>query len=206
MRVLLELSKILQAAARRRAVLAPLLSLLFTSPVFAAQQPAEAYDTVVIVDFPSPSSSGFWPVLKSELERSETPKLLTASALWITRDEFQKGMESKHGYEILLHGDCRMAASGASRNPPRGPLGWVLMVNGQIQPFVHVDCDRVRQMLHRELRDKTIAERRRILARAVSRIVVHEMTHIVTQSPLHGASGLEKARVSSSDLLAYKTD
>jgi hypothetical protein len=35
---------------------------------------------------------------------------------------------------------------------------------------------------------------------------VHEMTHIVTQSSLHTASGLEKAHVSSSDLLAYKTD
>jgi len=188
-----------------RAVLAPLLFLFFMSPVFAEEQPAVAYDTLVIVYFPS-SCSAFWPALKSELERSETPELLTASAVWITQDEFQKGMESKHGYEILLHGDCRMAAPGTSQNRPRGPLGWVLMINHQIQPFVHVDCDRVRQMLHRELRDKTTAERRRILARAVSRIVVHEMTHIVTQSSLHGASGLEKAHVSSFDLLAYKPD
>jgi hypothetical protein len=206
MRVLPAYGKFLRALVLRRAVLAPLLFLFFMSPGFAEEQPAVVYDTLVIVYFPSPSCNAFWPALKSELERSETPELLTASAVWITRDEFQKGMESKHGYEILLHGDCRMAASGASRNPPRGPLGWVLMVNGQIQPFVHVDCDRVRQMLHRELRDKTIAERRRILARAVSRIVVHEMTHIVTQNSLHGASGLEKAHVSSSDLLAYKPD
>jgi hypothetical protein len=206
MRVLLELSKILQAAARRRAVLAPLLSLLFTSPVFAAQQPAEAYDTVVIVDFPSPSSSGFWPVLKSELERSETPKLLTGPALWIKRDEFQKGMEFKRAYQVLLHGDCRMAAPSGSQNQPRSPLGWVFLVNDQIQPFVYVDCDRVRHMLHGDLRDKTAAEGRRILARAISRIIVHEMTHIVTQSSLHARSGLQKAQVSSSDLLAYKTD
>jgi hypothetical protein len=144
--------------------------------------------------------------LKSELERAETRKLLAGSVRWITRDEFQKGMESKRGYEIMLHGDCTMAAPSTNQNQPRGPLGWVLLVDDRIQPFVYVDCDRVRQMLYRDLRDKTTAERRRLLARAVSRIVVHEMTHIVTQSPLHGASGLEKARVSSSDLLAYKTD
>ena len=189
---------------RRRAVLAPLLSLLFIFPVFAEEQPA-AYDTVVIVNFPSPSYSGFWPALKSELERSEKPKLLTGSVRRITRDEFQKGMEFKRGYQILLQGDCRMAAPSSGQDQPRGPLGWVLMVNDQIQPFVYVDCDRVRQTLHRDLRDKTTAERRRILARAVSRIVIHEMTHIVTQSPLHGASGLQKAHVSSSDLLAYET-
>jgi hypothetical protein len=188
------------------AVLAPLLSLFFMFPVFAEEQPAVAYDTLVIVYFPSPSCGAFWPALKSELERSESPELLTGSVVWITRDEFQKGMESRHGYEILLHGDCRMAAPGTSQNPSPGPLGWVLMVNDQIQPFVHVDCDRVQQMLHRELRDKTTAERRHILARAVARIVVHEMKHIVTQSSLHGRSGLQKAQVSSSDLLASKRD
>jgi hypothetical protein len=192
--------------ARRAAVLAPLLSVLFMFPVLAEEQPTVAYDTLVIVDFPSPSCSGLWPALKSELERSATPKLLAGSALWITRDEFQKGMEFKRGYQILVHGDCRMAAPSSSQDQPRGPLGWVLMVNDQIQPFVYVDCDRVAQMLHRDLRDKTTAERRRILARAISRIVVHEMTHIVTQSSLHDARGLQKAHVTSSDLLAYKTD
>ena len=196
----------LQAAARRRAVFAPLLSLLFMFPVFAEEQPAVADDTLVIVNFPSPSCSGFWPALKSELERSERPKLLTGSVRWITRDEFQKGMEFKRGYQILLRGDCRMAAPSSIPDQPRGPLGWVLMVNEQIQPFVYVDCDRLRQMLDRDLRDKTTAGRRRILARAISRIVVHEMTHIVSQSSLHGTSGLQKAHVSSSDLLAYKTD
>ncbi len=165
-----------------------------------------AYDTLVIVDFSCPSYNGLWPALKSELERSETPKLLTGSALWITREEFQKGMEFKRSYQILLHGDCRMAASSSRQEQPRGPLAWVLMVRDQIQPFVYVDCDRVAQMLHRDLRDKSTAERRRILARAISRIVVHEMTHIVTQSSLHDASGLQKAHVTSSDLLAPKTD
>jgi hypothetical protein len=205
MRVLLEHGTFFQAVARRRAVLVPPLFLFFIFPVFAEEQPAVAYDTLVIVSFPSSSCSAFWPALKSELERSETPKLLTGSARWITRDEFQKGTESKRGYEILLHGDCS-AAPGTGQNKGRGPLGWVLLVDDQIQPFVHVDCDRVRQMLYRDLRDKTTAERRRILARAVSRIVVHEMTHIVTQSSLHGASGLQKAHVSPSDLLAYKPD
>ena len=206
MRVPLPHGTFLRTVARRAAVLAPLLCLLFMLPIFAQEQPAVAYHTLGIVDFPSPSCSGFWPALKSELERSETPNLLTGPVLWITRDEFQKGMEFKRGYQILLHGDCRMAASSSSQDPPRGPLGWVLMVNDQISPFVYVDCDRVRQMLHRDLRDKTTAERRRILARAISRIVVHEMTHIVTQSSLHDVSGLQKAHVSSTDLLASKTD
>jgi hypothetical protein len=206
MRVLLAYGKFLRALVLRRALLAPVLSLFFRFPVRAEEHPAVAYDTLVVVYFPSPSCSAFWPALKSELERSETRKLLTGSVRWITQDEFQKGLESKRGYEILLRGDCTMAAPSTNQKQPRGPLGWVLLVEDRIQPFVYVDCDRVRQMLYRDLQDKTTAERRRLLARAVSRIIVHEMTHIVTQSSRHGASGLEKARVSSSDLLAYTTD
>jgi hypothetical protein len=206
MRVRFHHSTFPRAVTRRATVLAPLLSLLFMLPVFAEEQPSAAYDTLVIVDFPSPSCSGFWPALKSELERSPRAKLLTGSARWITRDEVQKGMEFTRGYQILLRGDCRMAAPSSSQEQPRGPLGWVLMVNDQIQPFVYVDCDRVAQMLYRDLRAKTTAERRRILARAISRVVVHEMTHIIKQSSLHDASGLQKAHVSSSDLLVYQTD
>jgi hypothetical protein len=141
--------------------------------------------------------------LKSELEHF---KLLAGSVQWITRDEFRKGMEFQRGYQILLLGDCKMTADSRNQDPSRGPLGWVLMVSDQIQPFVYVDCDRVREMLRRDLRDKATAERRRIFARAILRIVVHEMTHIATQSPLHEARGLQKAQVSSSDLLAHKSD
>ena len=206
MRVLLDHSRSLQAVARRAALLAPLLSLLFIFPVFAGEPPAVVYDTLVIVDFPSPACSGFWPALQSELQRSAIPHVLTGSVLWITRDEFQKGMEFKRAYQILFHGDCGMGAPSNSQEQPRGPLGWVLMVSDQIQPFVYVDCDRVREMLRRDLRDKATAERRRIFARAILRIVVHEMTHIATQSPLHEARGLQKAQVSSSDLLAHKSD
>jgi hypothetical protein len=67
--------------ARRPTVLAPLLFLFFMFPVFAEEQRAVAYDTLVIVYFPSLSCRVFWPALKSELERSERPELLTGSAV-----------------------------------------------------------------------------------------------------------------------------
>lgn len=206
MRVVFKQCAFLQAVARRAAVLAALLSLLFMFPVFAEEQPAAAYHSLVLVDFSSPSCSALWPALKSELERFERPKLLKGSFQWITRHEFQKGMEFKRGYQMVLLGDCKLTAPGPNQGQSRGPLGWVLMVNDQIQPFVYVDGDRVAQMLHGDLRDKTTAERRRLLARAISRIVVHEITHIVTQNSLHDPSGLQKTHVTSSDLLAYKTD
>jgi hypothetical protein len=185
-----------------RALPALLVSLLFVFPVFAQAQPDASGHILVIVDFPSSGCGGLWPVLKHELEHSETPKLLPGSVLWMRQDEFHIGMDFKQIYGISLQGDCGLSVPMNDRNRPPGPLGWVLLVNKHIQPFVYVDCSQVAQMLGPDLQNKTIDDRRRIFARAISRIVVHEMTHVVTQSTHHDSKGLQKARVTPYDLLA----
>ncbi len=167
---------------------------------------AVSHDTLVLVDFPTHACTALWPALKSELKQSKTPKLLGGSVVWMTRDEFHETMEFSLIYQIKLQGDCRIDAPSDHQDAPGTPLGWVFMVNEHIQPFVYVDCDRLVQMLHGDLRNKPTAERKRILSRAISRIVVLEMTHILTQTPLHAAAGLQKAHVTPYDLLAYHTE
>ena len=198
-----------RADAVRAKFLVRLISLLlfaFASPVFVQAQPAVAHDTLVLVEFPTAACAGLWPILRLELEQSKTPKLLGGSVVWMTRDEFHESMEFRLIYQIKLRGDCRIDASSNTQDTSGTPLGWVFMVNEHIQPFVYVDCDRLVQVLHRDLRNKPTSERKRILARAISRIVVHEMTHIVTQSALHATGGLQKAHVTPYDLLAYHTE
>jgi len=194
------------SAARRAALQIPLMLLLATAPLLAQGQSAVSYNTLVIVDFPAPACAALWPALQSEFEQSKAPELLGGSVVWMTRDQFHEGMEFRLIYEIKLRGDCKLDAPSDNQVATGTPLGWVFMVNGHIQPFVYVDCDRLVQMLYRELRNKPIAECRRILARAISRIIVHEMTHIVTQSPRHAKSGLQRSHVTPYDLLAYQTD
>jgi hypothetical protein len=190
----------------RRALPAALVSLLFVFPVFAQGRPDASDEILVVVDFPSHGCGGLWPVLKNELEHSETPKLLSGSVVWMRQDEFHIGMDFKQIYQISLQGDCGLAVPMNDWDRPRGPLGWVLLVDKHIQPFVYVDCSQVAQMLGRDLRNKATEDRRRIFARAISRIVVHEITHIVTQSTLHHSRGLQRARVTPYDLLAVHED
>jgi hypothetical protein len=207
MRVPFPYSRRHRAGSVRATFLAGLVSLLvFASAVLAQAQPAVTHDTLVLVEFPTAACASLWPILKPKLEQSKTPELLGGSVVWMTRDEFHESMEFNLIYQIKLRGDCRMDASSDSQDTPGRPLGWVFMVNEHIQPFVYVDCDRLVQMLHRDLRNKPTSERKRILARAISRIVVHEMTHIVTQSALHATGGLQKAHVTPYDLLAYHTE
>jgi hypothetical protein len=206
MRTLFHHSARILSVAGRTALLIPAMLLLAASPLLAQGQSALSHDTLVLVDFPTRACTSLWPALKSELEQSKTPKLLGGTVVWMTRDEFRESMEFRLIYQIKLRGDCRIDAPSDHPDGPGTPLGWVFMVNEHIQPFVYVDCDQLLQMLHRDLRNKPNAERKRILSRAISRVVVHEMTHIVTQSPLHTAAGLQKAHVTPYDLLAYHTE
>jgi hypothetical protein len=203
MQVLFHHSTYSLPAAGRTALLIPVLLLLATSPLLAQGQSEVSHDTLVLVDFPTHTCAALWPALKLELEHSKISKLLGGKVVWMTRDEFHDGMEFSLIYQIKLLGDCRIDATSDTQDAPGTPLGWVFMVHEDIQPFVYVDCDRLAQMLHRELRNKTTAERKRLLSRAISRVVYHEMTHIVTQNPLHARSGVLKAHVAPHDLLAY---
>jgi hypothetical protein len=196
----------LLSARGRTALLIPVMLLLAAFPSLAQGQSAVSYDTLVLVDFPTRACTALWPALKPELEQSKTSKLLGGAVVWMMRAEFHESMEFSLIYQIKLLGDCRIDAPSTNQDAPGTPLGWVFMVNGHIQPFVYVDCDRLAQMLHRDLRNKPTAERKRILSRAISRIVVHEMRHVVTQNALHTASGLQKAHVTPYDLLAYYAD
>jgi hypothetical protein len=202
MRALLHHSTHILSVAGRTALLIPVMLLLAASPLLAQGQSAVSRGTLVLVDFPTHACSALWPALKSELEQSKTPKPVGGPVVWMTRAEFHESMEFSPIYQIKLRGDCGIDTPSDHQDRTGTPLGWVFMVNEHIQPFVYVDCDRLVQMLHRELRNKPTAERKRILSRAISRIVVHEMTHIVTQSPLHAAAGLQKAHVTPYDLLA----
>jgi hypothetical protein len=61
--------------------------------VLAQGHPAVTYDTLVLVELPKPAYSGLWPKLKSEVDRSKTPKLLGGSVLTMKREEFREDME-----------------------------------------------------------------------------------------------------------------
>ncbi len=206
MRLLFHHSTCILSVTARTALLIPVMLLLRVSPLLAQGQSAVSYDTLVLVDFPTGACTALWPALKAELEQSKTSKLLGGAVVSMTRAEFHESMEFSLIYQVKLLGDCRIDAPSDKQDAPGTPLGWVFMVNEHIQPFVYVDCDRLAEMLHRDLRNKPSAERKWILSRAISRIVVHEITHILTQSPLHATSGLQKAHVTPYDLLPYYAD
>jgi hypothetical protein len=109
---------------------------------------------------------------------------------------------------VYLVGDCKTepAAQFSNFSPPlpveSGALGWVKMTNGHIEPFIHVDCRRIGQMLRVAGTGLSTEQRNHMMAVAISRVVLHEWIHIASQSPHHSKNGVAKAQFGVSDLLA----
>ena len=146
-----------------------------------------------------------WSALVQELRRSETrfepvvPEI--AGGLDVLRGrDLEAGVNVDVGLSVVIIGDCTLMPG--PRRAVSGALGWVKKVDGQVQPFIHVDCARLTEMLQplalgmdRERRDTVVAE-------ALARVIAHEWIHIATQETHHEKSGVMQSQFQLSDLLA----
>src|SRR5215470_4570777 len=148
--------------------------------------------TAVLFEFSAPASGPFWEELKGELDQNAAPIFPERSMTWMKRQQFKEGLEYPEVVQVRLRGHCN-ADLRADWRFADGPLGWVYLIGGEIQPVAYVDCDRIGQTLERQIRGKNAKERQQEFARAVSRVVAHELTHIFQQSQKHSSSGLQRA-------------
>ncbi|HEX3469672.1 MAG TPA: hypothetical protein VHT28_00670 [Silvibacterium sp.] len=144
-----------------------------------------------------------WPALfdafRRELTEEEHEYPLPQDAQLIRASSLAPGQEFARVIEVRLIGRCDVVQQ-AYRPMPRGPLGWVLRVSGEIQPFVYVDCARVAQFLNPMTLGMNDQQRRNAMMQAISRIALHEWIHIDLQSAGHESHGIRRAELSPDDL------
>jgi hypothetical protein len=86
---------------------------------------------------------------------------------------------------VTLRGTCD--ARGVPPAPFRsGGLGWTHISDGEVLPFMDVDCDRIRGFVRGTLAAFGPAERDRLLGRAIGRVIAHELYHILGRTTHHG--------------------
>jgi len=103
---------------------------------------------------------------------------------------------------VTFRGKCD--ASGWSSGVLSGPLGWTYLKQGEIIPYADVDCDGIREFIHHELLHKTPIDADLLLARAVGRVLAHELYHVLTRTSTHASGGLSKPNISAQELTASK--
>ena len=104
---------------------------------------------------------------------------------------------------VTFKGHCESAGSGAAFHDPT-VLGLTHVSDGKIIPFSEVDCDAVRALVHTELRLRPMEDRERLFARALARVLAHELYHVFARTSEHGSRGISKAAYSPWELLADK--
>jgi hypothetical protein len=83
-----------------------------------------------------------------------------------------------------------------------GVLGRTYMSDGKVLPIADVLCDSVRRYIAPALRIAPPGNRELLFGRALGRVAVHELYHILLQTSEHARSGLARAEQSRAELLA----
>jgi hypothetical protein len=85
-------------------------------------------------------------------------------------------------------------------------LGSVYLSDGHVSPHIQVNCDAIVRAIHPRVASLTGSRQRQLLARAILRVVLHELRHIQRQSAIHQQHGIHKARLSADDLTCEWAD
>ena len=146
-----------------------------------------------------------WSALVRELHKSETRFESTvreiAGGLDVLRGrDLETGVNVDVGLSVYIIGDCTLMPG--PRRSVNGALGWVKKVDGQIQPFIHVNCARLMEMLQPVALGMNRDRRNTVVAEAIARVIAHEWIHIATQEARHEKIGVMQSQFQLSDLLA----
>lgn len=158
---------------------------------------------VIFTDHPMKDDQ--WLALARELQRADV-RLETAAR------ELGGGLEVLRGRDLVtgiavdqvisvrVVGDCTLLPG--PRRMVSGALGWVKKVDGEIQPFIHVSCERIVEMLQGMALGMNTERRNSVMAEAMARVIAHEWIHIATQTACHERSGIMESQFQVSNLLA----
>lgn len=147
----------------------------------------------------------FWTALVEELHKSQAREAVTVPPLSGQLDVLRGGasipqLDAEAILSITIIGDCSLIPG--PRRSVEGALGWVRREKGEIRPFVHVDCERIVEMLGPVALGMNEKRRNTVMAEAIARVIVHEWVHVATQNPGHTKSGVMQSQFQLGDLLA----
>jgi hypothetical protein len=198
----------LQYRVASRAIVGVLLAFAPTLTLYAQQS-----DTAIVFYAQARMSEELWPDLlqssRADLAAGsgELPNgfVLDHPTFFQGSDDLAVGIDFSKVIEVKLLGRCDVLPQ-ADRPSLTGPLGWVLQVSGEIQPFIFVNCTRIAQVLRPTAAGLDEQRRRREMTQAIAHVVIHEWIHIATQNPSHGAQGITKQFLSVDELIAQPSD
>lgn len=183
-----------------------LLTLLLASG-HALPLHAQQSDTTIVFYAQPKVSESLWPllfqVLRADLDNGEgefpSGFLLDKQATFLRGSDDLRGMVFSRIISVKLLGRCDVLPQ--TDHPSNGPLGWVPLISGTIQPFISIDCTRIAEVLRPAAAGLSKQDRQYMMDQAIAHVLIHEWNHIATQSAHHTSRGISQASLSVNDLI-----
>jgi hypothetical protein len=176
----------------------------FFAVVLCFSLTAKAGESTLVFYADKQVSDALWQPLFSAIQEDLTREnfgLPDPAPRLVRSNEIYPGEEFGRVIEVRLLGRCDVPQQ-AYRPLKSGPLGWVLRVHGEIQPFIYIDCTRMAQVLNPTTLGMSRDQRSRAMSQAISHVLVHEWIHIATQNSGHAEHGISEAQLTPSTLVA----
>jgi hypothetical protein len=102
---------------------------------------------------------------------------------------------------LTVKGKCVLEAGRRLRSEA-GALGWTHVSDGDVLPFVGIDCGRITHLIGTVIHGQDEASRDLLLGRAMARVLAHELYHVVARTARHGTGGVAKPFYTAAELTA----
>jgi len=190
-----------------------LLACVSTHTANASTTKTREPSTKIVFDAQLQVNDELWPVLFQSLRvdlaagSDESPKGVVLERNPALTRHNDLVPETAFGFvlQVKLLGSCDLASAGYYPFP-NGPLGWVKMASGHLQPLISIDCARLAQLLAPQACNLDKQGRRRAIAQAIAHVLIHEWIHIATPRPSHDVHGIMQSSISVKELVAAPRD
>jgi hypothetical protein len=171
-----------------------------------AQSEPDASPVTIAIFSDRPLPAGQWSALKAAIESERTAGVPAQAhiRLQILRgDAIAPGIVVDQSISVFLHGNCVLIprTTPSVSRPATGALGWTKSTHGQLESFAHIDCNRITQLLAPRISGMNRDERDQAMSVAIAHVLLHEWSHIATQSAHHSEHGLTKSTFNARDLM-----
>ena len=190
-----------------------LLACVSTHTANASTTKTREPSTKIVFDAQLQVNDELWPVLFQSLRvdlaagSDESPKGVVLDRNPALTRHNDLVPETAFGFvlQVKLLGSCNLASAGYYPFP-NGPLGWVKMASGHLQPLISIDCVRLAQLLAPQACNLDKQGRRRAIAQAIAHVLIHEWIHITMPRPSHDVHGIMQSSISVKELVAAPRD
>jgi hypothetical protein len=153
----------------------------------------------VVLDFQTPPNDQSVSEMKREFE-----SVMKRSDLrfdYKTRAQAEQ-IESDDLVVIRFTGECALKPSSDAAD--RGVLGFSYIMDGRVQPFGEIGCDRVIRAVCSAMSAADYLKSDQLLGRALGRVLAHEVVHMLTQSGGHARDGVAYKELTGRQLIALE--